>query len=77
MHLYLFSLISFFQFGYVGEAIDRDNAWLWGLVSRSQLMGLKLDDFNYELMANDLYKYLYEKNIKKTSILGHSMGGKT
>ena len=35
------------------------------------------DDFNYELMANDLYKYLNEKNINKTSILGHSMGGKT
>ena len=31
------------------------------------------DDFNYELMANDLYKYLYEKNINKTSILGHSV----
>lgn len=33
-------------------------------------------DFSYNHMCIDLKKYLDSKNIKKTSILGHSMGGK-
>jgi len=33
-------------------------------------------DFSYDYMCFDLKKYLDSKNIKKTSILGHSMGGK-
>lgn len=35
------------------------------------------DEFNYELMTNDLKNYIDNYNLKKVSLLGHSMGGKT
>jgi esterase len=34
-------------------------------------------DFNYDFLANDLKIYLDTLSITKTSIIGHSMGGKT
>ncbi|PZD78732.1 alpha/beta fold hydrolase [Mesonia sp. K7] len=35
------------------------------------------DEFNYELMAEDIKDYQKEHNIDKASVIGHSMGGKT
>ncbi len=35
------------------------------------------DDFNYQLMAEDLANYLEHYNLQTVHILGHSMGGKT
>ena len=35
------------------------------------------DEFNYQLMAQDLQKLLSHLKITKATILGHSMGGKT
>ena len=35
------------------------------------------DDFNYELMALDLYNYIKHHQLEKTYLIGHSMGGKT
>lgn len=35
------------------------------------------DDFSYEYMVEDLIAYLNEQELDSTSILGHSMGGKT
>jgi pimeloyl-ACP methyl ester carboxylesterase len=35
------------------------------------------DDFDYELMADDLKRYCDENNLKDIVLLGHSMGGKT
>ena len=32
-------------------------------------------DFSFELMVEDIYNYAKHKNIKKFSLLGHSMGG--
>lgn len=32
--------------------------------------------FNYELMAQDVFEYCSEKNLKNIVLLGHSMGGK-
>ncbi len=34
------------------------------------------DDFNYQVMANDVLEYCHEHNLEKVSIIGHSMGGK-
>jgi esterase len=34
------------------------------------------DDFNYEVMANDVLDYCKDKNISSAVFLGHSMGGK-
>jgi pimeloyl-ACP methyl ester carboxylesterase len=35
------------------------------------------DDFSYEHMVEDLINYLHAHGLKRVSILGHSMGGKT
>ena len=35
------------------------------------------DDFNYDLLAEDLAKYMADKDISEVHLLGHSMGGKT
>ena len=35
------------------------------------------DDFDYELMVEDLHNYIQEHQLKKVHLLGHSMGGKT
>lgn len=35
------------------------------------------NDFNYDLLAEDLKHYMAHHGLKKTMILGHSMGGKT
>lgn len=35
------------------------------------------DDFSYKLMVEDLKNYIHHHNLKKVSLLGHSMGGKT
>lgn len=35
------------------------------------------EDFSYEVMANDLLKYLAHHHISECILLGHSMGGKT
>ncbi len=35
------------------------------------------DEFNYEVMAQDIYDYCVENNLEKVDIIGHSMGGKT
>lgn len=35
------------------------------------------DDFNYQLLADDLRDFIVSKNIERPVILGHSMGGKT
>lgn len=35
------------------------------------------EDFNYDILAEDLKTYLEYHNIEKTIVLGHSMGGKT
>lgn len=35
------------------------------------------DDFDYELMADDLYHYINHHKLNEVFLLGHSMGGKT
>ncbi len=35
------------------------------------------DEFNYEVMVEDVYGYCKANNLEKVTILGHSMGGKT
>ncbi|MGJ8591069.1 MAG: alpha/beta fold hydrolase [Aquaticitalea sp.] len=35
------------------------------------------DDFNYDLMVDDLKRYIDEHQLKDIILLGHSMGGKT
>ena len=35
------------------------------------------DDFDYELLAEDVYNYIEYHNLEQVILLGHSMGGKT
>ncbi|OSY86859.1 alpha/beta hydrolase [Tenacibaculum holothuriorum] len=35
------------------------------------------DEFDYELMVEDLHNYIEHHNLEKVILLGHSMGGKT
>ncbi|MCF2873670.1 MULTISPECIES: alpha/beta fold hydrolase [unclassified Tenacibaculum] len=35
------------------------------------------DEFDYELMVEDLYNYMENYNLEQVNLLGHSMGGKT
>ncbi|MHB0756588.1 alpha/beta fold hydrolase [Polaribacter sp. M15] len=35
------------------------------------------DDFNYNLLAEDIYHYIQHHQLKNVHIIGHSMGGKT
>ena len=35
------------------------------------------DDFDYEILANDLHSYIAHHNLENCVLLGHSMGGKT
>jgi len=35
------------------------------------------DEFNYEVLVDDLLKYINHHQLKKVIVLGHSMGGKT
>ena len=34
------------------------------------------DEFDYELLVEDLYNYLQQHHLEKVNLLGHSMGGK-
>jgi len=34
-------------------------------------------NFNYDCLADDLFRYVIHHNLKKIVLLGHSMGGKT
>jgi esterase len=35
------------------------------------------DEFNYQLLANDLLNYINHHELEKVNLIGHSMGGKT
>jgi pimeloyl-ACP methyl ester carboxylesterase len=34
-------------------------------------------DFNYDLLAGDIYNYVRHHNLESLKLIGHSMGGKT
>lgn len=35
------------------------------------------DEFNYQVLADDLFNYIQHYNLEKVYLIGHSMGGKT
>lgn len=54
-----------------------ENYQIWLVDQRNHGQSPHSEDFNYELMAEDLKEFLSENEIKDPIILGHSMGGKT
>lgn len=49
---------------------------VWILDLRNHGKSPHSDEFNYELMAEDIMGFMEQQNIQKANILGHSMGGK-
>ena len=43
---------------------------------RNHGRSIQSDEFNYQLMVNDVVEYCKEKNLTSIYLLGHSMGGK-
>lgn len=43
---------------------------------RNHGKSFRSDDFSYDLMSKDVLDYCQENNLRKVSIIGHSMGGK-
>ena len=43
---------------------------------RNHGRSIQSDEFNYQLMVNDVVEYCEEKNLSSIYLLGHSMGGK-
>ena len=50
---------------------------VFALDARNHGQSPRSEEFNYEVMADDLNKFLDKNNIKEPIIMGHSMGGKT
>jgi esterase len=47
------------------------------LDSRNHGKSFRSDEFDYEIMSQDVFDYCNANNLEKVSIIGHSMGGKT
>ena len=60
----------------IGRKLEQLNLEVHLVDLRNHGKSFHSKDFSYDYMCFDLKKYLDSKNIKKTSILGHSMGGK-
>ncbi len=58
---------KFSELGYEAHLIDQ----------RNHGRSFHSDDFNYEVMVQDLKAYIDEHQLKDIILLGHSMGGKT
>ena len=54
-----------------------ENYEVWLIDQRNHGKSPHADEHSYELMAQDLKKFMEENHIENPIILGHSMGGKT
>jgi pimeloyl-ACP methyl ester carboxylesterase len=53
-----------------------EDFWVTTLDQRNHGRSPHSDDFDYDLMVEDLKSFLWNHQIKKTHFIGHSMGGK-
>ncbi len=58
-----------------GKFAEKYQVWL--VDQRNHGKSPHSDDFNYEILADDLKHFLANQHIEKANIIGHSMGGKT
>ena len=54
-----------------------ENYWVISVDQRNHGKSFHSEDFNYQLLSDDLFQFLEEMHIPKCHLLGHSMGGKT
>lgn len=74
LHGLLGSLDNWVKFG---KRLSKEGFEVHLVDQRNHGKSFHSNEFSYNHMANDLKNYLDYHNIKKTSIIGHSMGGKT
>lgn len=61
----------------LGAQFASDGFQVHMLDLRNHGRSLQSDQFNYEIMAQDVFDYCQANNLEKINIIGHSMGGKT
>jgi esterase len=61
----------------VSKQIAEAGFTVYTVDARNHGLSERNEDFNYEVMAEDLHDFLLENNILNPVIVGHSMGGKT
>lgn len=61
----------------VSKAIAEQGFCVYTLDARNHGQSPRDEEFNYEVMADDLNEFITENKIEDPIILGHSMGGKT
>ena len=74
LHGFLGSLDNWISFS---KKISENNFEVHLLDQRNHGKSFHSNEFNYELMVEDLHEYMSKFNINSVSIIGHSMGGKT
>jgi pimeloyl-ACP methyl ester carboxylesterase len=60
----------------IGQQFAADGFQVHLLDLRNHGKSFHSDEFNYGIMAQDVYEYCQANNLEKVNILGHSMGGK-
>ncbi len=60
----------------LGAQFESDGFQVHLLDLRNHGRSFHSEEFSYEAMVQDVYKYCQENNLKKINLIGHSMGGK-
>ncbi len=60
----------------LGQQFANDGFQVHMLDMRNHGRSFQSEDFNYELMVQDVYEYCQEHSLSHVNVLGHSMGGK-
>jgi pimeloyl-ACP methyl ester carboxylesterase len=61
----------------IGTQFSTEGFQVHMLDMRNHGRSLHSDEFNYEVMAKDVYEYCQGHNLAQVAVIGHSMGGKT
>ncbi|MCW2120576.1 alpha/beta fold hydrolase [Flavobacterium sp. 7A] len=61
----------------IGTQFSTESFEVHMLDMRNHGRSMQSDDFNYEIMAKDIYDYCVGHNLEQVDVIGHSMGGKT
>lgn len=61
----------------IAKKIAEESFQVYIIDQRNHGKSFHSEDFNYQLLSDDLYSFLVENSIDKAIICGHSMGGKT
>ena len=60
----------------IGKHVSENGLQVFIVDQRNHGRSPHSDEFNYDLLSNDLFDFFEQHQIKKAHLLGHSMGGK-